>query len=777
MSISDKIRKTTDLDRGVELHQLGRLFGTDETNGHTFQITVIDQGEPVDLTGASLVGYFVKSDDVTVTIDGTNVSASGNVATVSLPTNCYTVTGRFTFLIRATLNGVIHAIYYATGYVVRSYTDQIDSTVTVRTLDELEARINALEGRVATVVASIPPDYDTLNKSLEKITGNANVDGWATGYVSCPYNPPNNQIELTRTTSGSGAANFLSIIYPCEEDEKFIVTMGGGTGAARPWAFLGAPDTSNMCQVLAKYEGGSSYTCEDVTITAPTGAAYLIVNTHAASPHMVVKASPYLKDAVVRHDEQALNDGQKTQARTNIGAAAAADLTTLANGAVRHDIAQTLDGTQARTNIGAAAAADVTALAGGVVRHDTVQSLTAAQQAQARANIASEDVYDVSSEVVRYCYSEFPQTLSGAWRAAGTLNPGSEAVPYYHTPLLPVREGDTLYIALNMTTLWSGIVGAFFDRHGGFLEPVRAANVTEYVLPSADHRNQYDNRIQYLYTFTVPAGACYFSRNISPSTSSERGYLMAVSNFPVFVRAYETPDTIIRKGDPNYEQHKNDHIMFIGPSTVFLDKWNPNYAGETIESTTPSIVYPAFAQNIVGFQEYIAPWVAEIKSYGVSGGSWKSGTSLSIYDRFMASYSQSGLQDYDTFVIMASMNMTDDPNDDFTYTQTNTTTYYGAIKGVCDLILTRRPDARIVIATGPSRASYWYTPTRRTRSDAIYENGKLFANLYGYDYLDLQDGSGFNAKSCRRLMYDGVHYNQEGSRRLGLLMRKALIGK
>ena len=72
---------------------------------------------------------------------------------------------------------------------------------------------------------------------------------------------------------------------------------------------------------------------------------------------------------VVHYDAQTLTSEQQAQARTNIGAAAASDVTGLGSGVVRHDEAQTLAASnqvQARTNIGAAADADLTALAARV---------------------------------------------------------------------------------------------------------------------------------------------------------------------------------------------------------------------------------------------------------------------------------------------------------------------------------------------------------------------------------------------------------------------------
>jgi len=162
-SIADKIKKTVDLQRGVDLHQLGRFFGSDETLGHEFIITILDGGEPVDLTGATIAGYFFKPDGLVEPILGEeNTSVDGNTVTVRLTAPCYTATGRFTFTIRANHNGVIHTIYYATGTVTKSYTDEANTSGVVKTLDEINAEILALQDKVDAVAASIPAEYSDM---------------------------------------------------------------------------------------------------------------------------------------------------------------------------------------------------------------------------------------------------------------------------------------------------------------------------------------------------------------------------------------------------------------------------------------------------------------------------------------------------------------------------------------------------------------------------------------------------------------------------------------
>ena len=123
-----------------------------------------------------------------------------------------------------------------------------------------------------------------------------------------------------------------------------------------------------------------------------------------------------LEDSVVKFTPQSLTTGQKTQARSNIGAVSEADVTGTVKynteqqltpeqqatargnisaapmiGVVYYNEAQDLGDrykAQARENIGAAAAGDVPTIE-GVVRYDESQSLTNGQKTQARNNIGA----------------------------------------------------------------------------------------------------------------------------------------------------------------------------------------------------------------------------------------------------------------------------------------------------------------------------------------------------------------------------------------------------
>lgn len=146
MSASNIIYAKTDLSEGVQKHRLGRLFAANDKQAHTINVEVLQDGAAADLSGQSAVGYFIRGDEATVTINGT---ISGNVATITLPSSCYAKPGYFSMIIKAT-GDVSTAIFWADGTITRTTTDIIvDPEHIVPSLEELLAQIAAIEAATA----------------------------------------------------------------------------------------------------------------------------------------------------------------------------------------------------------------------------------------------------------------------------------------------------------------------------------------------------------------------------------------------------------------------------------------------------------------------------------------------------------------------------------------------------------------------------------------------------------------------------------------------------
>ena len=143
MAIKGTLKKTVDLDVGVQATHLGMLYATSDHNGQSFEITLKASQKDYDVTGAGVVGYFIRNDDYTVMITG---SAAGNVVKLTLPESCYVVPGHFSLIIKVTSGSDRKAIFWGDGCVTLSSTDAIiDPGHEIPSLEELLAQIAAIE--------------------------------------------------------------------------------------------------------------------------------------------------------------------------------------------------------------------------------------------------------------------------------------------------------------------------------------------------------------------------------------------------------------------------------------------------------------------------------------------------------------------------------------------------------------------------------------------------------------------------------------------------------
>ena len=153
----------------------------------------------------------------------------------------------------------------------------------------------------------------------------------------------------------------------------------------------------------------------------------------------------------VKYDApQALDATEQAQARSNIGAASASDLSTTdatataaatdAANAVSYAAAQTLTATQqtqARSNIGAASASDLSTTdatataaatdAANAVSYAAAQTLTAAQQTQARSNIGAASATDLSTTDATATAAATAAANAVSYAAAQTLTETQKA--------------------------------------------------------------------------------------------------------------------------------------------------------------------------------------------------------------------------------------------------------------------------------------------------------------------------------------------------------------
>lgn len=143
------IEQDIDLRCGAQTPQIwpNALMLTGDNLAHTWRVRVFDGGEAVALTGATVTGYFVRTDGNTVAVQG---SVEGSTAIVTLAQACYAFEGDLKGVMRLTLGGKTITLSVLTLMVRKVLTNAIiDPGNVIPSLEDLLAQIEAMETATA----------------------------------------------------------------------------------------------------------------------------------------------------------------------------------------------------------------------------------------------------------------------------------------------------------------------------------------------------------------------------------------------------------------------------------------------------------------------------------------------------------------------------------------------------------------------------------------------------------------------------------------------------
>ena len=358
---------------------------------------------------------------------------------------------------------------------------------------------------------------------------------------------------------------------------------------------------------------------------------------------------------------------------------------------------------------------------------------------------------------------------------------------------LKINPGDTYYKS-QPAVYTNDTCGVFLDANKQIVSALYYSNdITTLTQSDAgpyyyatDDANRQWNGPQ-LGRFVAPGNAHYIILNVLKQNAKTNPAML--TNKLLYANDL-MGDMEVSKNHPAVATYKDKKLCVIGPSFVMLDHTTANGRGGM--SGVP----------VSGFQEYLAPFYGEVRSYGYSGGCWgnyhnTSGSTefISIYEGIVTGgdsvldgntchIEAKDLSGYDDFLLFG-----DNPNglslngylvgDIGTYS-TNTspvTTFMGGLRGVVEYILNQNPEARIFV-------SGWFKPEDTSTSygskcmDAAEKIPQL-CQLMGLQYIDLT-GVGFNGWNYTSgnlvFTYDGTHPNNDGMQKIGLELRKQMIG-
>lgn len=137
-----------------------KAIGYADKNGNRYGVNVKRDGQPVQLTGCTCLGFFIRhADGATITIMG---AVNENTAYVILPEACYALEGSFSLAIKicSTDNSIEGTKRIVDGTVVMTDTGTYIDPGTI--MPDIQTLLDAIE----EAVESIPPDYSSLNTAI-----------------------------------------------------------------------------------------------------------------------------------------------------------------------------------------------------------------------------------------------------------------------------------------------------------------------------------------------------------------------------------------------------------------------------------------------------------------------------------------------------------------------------------------------------------------------------------------------------------------------------------
>lgn len=349
------IKQRIDLSSGhpelVAWHKVLMLPG--DGFAHTWEITVYKSGVFADLTGFTVEGCFVRSDDVTIYVSGT---ITGSVLRVTLNTACYNKDGTLRGLMRIT-NGTSSITIAETYFAVRR---PLGSATLV-------------PENIVPSLQAILDDMDVVTSAVETATGasasaTAAADAAALSALAADASDDNAILSKQAAAASATAANTSAAAAALSATNSANSATGSAASAATS---LTSKNAADAAKVAAQ--------------TAETNAETAETNAEAAQ--ILTEAAKVAAQAAKTSAETAETNAETAQTAAAASASAASTSATNSAGSASAATASKITAQTAETN----ASGSATGAAGSATAANTskVAAQTAASEAVTSKNAAA----------------------------------------------------------------------------------------------------------------------------------------------------------------------------------------------------------------------------------------------------------------------------------------------------------------------------------------------------------------------------------------------------
>ena len=171
MDVNCIVSKTICLADPTKKMILNEPLAYNNVRAHAMQVEVVDDEKmPVDLTGVSAVGSFLRADRVTIEpITGT---VDGNIARVILPESCYLCEGWYTFTMNlVTIDGASRTVLWIEGMAERNTSDvKNDPGSPIGNVSQAVARATAAAEAAEQVVEDAQEILEEAGNSVQNVS-------------------------------------------------------------------------------------------------------------------------------------------------------------------------------------------------------------------------------------------------------------------------------------------------------------------------------------------------------------------------------------------------------------------------------------------------------------------------------------------------------------------------------------------------------------------------------------------------------------------------------
>jgi hypothetical protein len=321
-----------------------------DNQANVIELTLMDGATPASLSGYTATVYLQRADGVRVRCPG---SVSGNVATVPLQAECYSVPGQYAAIMKLSGPNELRTVLRLAGYVESDGQGAIiDPSGSIPSYEDLERIVQELEEalqKAETATSSANASAQNANTAAGSANTAAGAANTAAGAANSAAAAAAQSAGHADTAAGNASAAAASANAAAQKIEEMTVSASGLEEGSQPTAAISEQDGAKHIAFgipagATGPKGDTGATPDlsigEVTTGAPGTQAAAAITGTAEAPVLnltiprgdagegdVSSVDSILPGddgdvalSAVRYAAQTLTDTQQAQARENIGA-------------------------------------------------------------------------------------------------------------------------------------------------------------------------------------------------------------------------------------------------------------------------------------------------------------------------------------------------------------------------------------------------------------------------------------------------------------------------